>query len=226
VEEREERCGREKEAERRARQQARDLLLNARDGGRAAIRELREAADCGAGAGRGGPGARRRVEERARREAERTPVDGSAPARPALRCAEGAHVRIDRQRAAEGMVVELRDDRATVEVGGLRMQVPVRGWKPSEGRRSRKAAAAPREAGALPDAACVVGGGPAGHARRGGAGQLVPALDAAIQADLPSLRIIHGKGTGALREVVTELLKMDGRVRSFRPAAWARAARA
>jgi DNA mismatch repair protein MutS2 len=37
--------------------------------------------------------------------------------------------------------------------------------------------------------------------------RLQPALDAAIQADLPSLRIIHGKGTGALREVVTELLK-------------------
>jgi DNA mismatch repair protein MutS2 len=45
---------------------------------------------------------------------------------------------------------------------------------------------------------------------------LQPALDAAIQADLPSLRIIHGKGTGALREVVSELLKTDGRVKTVR----------
>ena len=47
-------------------------------------------------------------------------------------------------------------------------------------------------------------------------GVLVPALDAAIQAGLPSLRIIHGKGTGALREVVRELLERDPRIDSFR----------
>jgi DNA mismatch repair protein MutS2 len=45
---------------------------------------------------------------------------------------------------------------------------------------------------------------------------LVPALDAAIQADLPRLRVIHGKGTGALRERVRELLAGDARVPSFR----------
>jgi DNA mismatch repair protein MutS2 len=48
-------------------------------------------------------------------------------------------------------------------------------------------------------------------------GRLQPALDAAITADLPSLRIIHGKGTGALREVVNDLLKGDGRVKTWRP---------
>jgi DNA mismatch repair protein MutS2 len=49
------------------------------------------------------------------------------------------------------------------------------------------------------------------------AARLNPALDAAVQAALPSLRIIHGKGTGALREVVTEIMSADGRVKSFRP---------
>ena len=49
------------------------------------------------------------------------------------------------------------------------------------------------------------------------AGVLQPALDAAIQADLASLRIIHGKGTGALREVVTELLRSDPRIKGSRP---------
>jgi DNA mismatch repair protein MutS2 len=34
--------------------------------------------------------------------------------------------------------------------------------------------------------------------------------------DLPVLRIIHGKGTGALRSVVTETLKRDPRVQSFK----------
>jgi DNA primase len=47
-----------------------------------------------------------------------------------------------------------------------------------------------------------------------------PALDNAVRADLRSLRIIHGKGTGALRERVTELLRKDTRARSFRMGLW------
>jgi DNA mismatch repair protein MutS2 len=46
------------------------------------------------------------------------------------------------------------------------------------------------------------------------------AVDAAIRADLKSLRIIHGKGTGALRERVTEMLRKESRVTSFRLGAW------
>jgi DNA mismatch repair protein MutS2 len=46
------------------------------------------------------------------------------------------------------------------------------------------------------------------------------ALDAAIGADLHVMRIIHGKGTGALRERVDELLRADRRVREHRVGAW------
>ena len=49
---------------------------------------------------------------------------------------------------------------------------------------------------------------------------VLQALDDAIRADLPSLRIIHGKGTGALRDRVSEMLKKDTRVRQFRLGAW------
>jgi DNA mismatch repair protein MutS2 len=51
-------------------------------------------------------------------------------------------------------------------------------------------------------------------------GVLMQALDDAIRADLPWLRIIHGKGTGALRERVAEMLRKDTRVREFRLGAW------
>ena len=45
---------------------------------------------------------------------------------------------------------------------------------------------------------------------------LTRALDGAILEDLKELRIIHGKGTGALRKRVAELLRSDRRVADFR----------
>ena len=44
---------------------------------------------------------------------------------------------------------------------------------------------------------------------------LVKALDGAILADLSTLRVIHGKGTGALRQLVHEILSADPRVKRF-----------
>ncbi|HXL10480.1 MAG TPA: Smr/MutS family protein [Gemmatimonadales bacterium] len=44
---------------------------------------------------------------------------------------------------------------------------------------------------------------------------LVRALDDAVAADLPYLRVIHGKGTGAVRKLVHELLSADPRVKRF-----------
>ena len=46
--------------------------------------------------------------------------------------------------------------------------------------------------------------------------ELHHALDQAVLGDLAELRIIHGKGTGALRERVGEILSADSRIRSFR----------
>ncbi len=44
------------------------------------------------------------------------------------------------------------------------------------------------------------------------------ALDTAVVEDLPVLRIIHGKGTGALRQRVGDVLRRDRRVGNFAPA--------
>ena len=41
-------------------------------------------------------------------------------------------------------------------------------------------------------------------------------LNDAMLAGLPQVRIIHGKGTGALRKAVTEALRRDRRVESYR----------
>ncbi|UCD23386.1 MAG: Smr/MutS family protein, partial [Gemmatimonadota bacterium] len=44
---------------------------------------------------------------------------------------------------------------------------------------------------------------------------LLLALDSAVVDGLPWFRIIHGKGTGALRERVAQILKRDKRVATY-----------
>jgi DNA mismatch repair protein MutS2 len=206
---------REREAERRARQQARDILLNAREEVEAAIRELRAELAGGVPLEEAARAARRRVEERARREAQRAPSEPVVRAVAGTPLQEGSHVRITAS-GLQGTVVELRDERATVEVGGMRMQVPVSDVTVAEAPAQPKRRAMP-SAWSLPDLDAASELDLRGLRADDVAAQLPPALDAAIQADLPSLRIIHGKGTGALREVVTEILRNDARIRSFRP---------
>jgi DNA mismatch repair protein MutS2 len=206
---------REREAERRARQQARDILLGARDEVEAAIREVREAGTGGAAAlEEAARAARRRIEERAQRETERAPREQQE--RPAAELRVGAAVRVSAT-GVEGVVIELRDNRATVEAGGLRMQVPAAGLALVDAGR----AAAPkrerlRGGWNAPDLQVSSEVDLRGLRADEVPGVLTPALDAALQADLSALRIIHGKGTGALRQVVTEMLQADNRIRSFR----------
>lgn len=41
-------------------------------------------------------------------------------------------------------------------------------------------------------------------------------LDDAVLAGIATVRIVHGKGTGALRAAVSQYLKRDPRVKTFR----------
>ncbi|MEO5510434.1 MAG: endonuclease MutS2 [Longimicrobiales bacterium] len=206
---------REKDAERRARQQARDLLLNARQEVEAAIREVREAGDA-AGLQEASRAARRRIEEQVRTQGERTPdaEPAAAPKRSTQPIGEGAYVRVTAS-GAEGTVVEVRGSRAVVEVGGVRMQVPVRGLAASDKPKAKTATT--RGGWSAPDFDASSEVDLRGMRADDAIGKLQPALDAAVQAALPSFRIIHGKGTGALRELVVELLRDDPRVASQRP---------
>jgi DNA mismatch repair protein MutS2 len=230
---------REVDMERRARQQARDLLLGARQEVEEAIGELRALVEAGADRAaleEAAKAARRRVELAAKRQAERSKSVRSAgelgPDDLPPELEPGTPVRIAAT-GARGTVVEVRDARATVEANGLRLDVRVsdlelepersgRGESGGGGRRARRARA--RSAASSP------GGGWSGpsfdaspevHLRGLRAeeveGKLYPALDAAVQAGLASLRVVHGKGTGVLREVVVELLERDPRVLSHRP---------
>lgn len=212
---------REQDAERRARQQARDLLLSAREEVEATISELREAAAAATSQEEleeAIRAARRRVEQRAQKQAERMP--DAEPVTPARRQPQdlevGSRVRIAAT-GAEGVVVELRDGRAVVETGGVRLQVATRGLEVLRAQQPQAARPQPRGGWSAPDVDAAPEVDLRGMRADEAVGVLTRALDNAVLAGLPSLRIIHGKGTGALREVVTDVLKGERRVHAFRP---------
>ncbi|MXW67321.1 MAG: hypothetical protein F4Z72_10025 [Gemmatimonadales bacterium] len=118
-------------------------------------------------------------------------------------------------------LVEIREDRGVIEVGELRLTVPLGELTPhsaSAGRSSGSAGV--REAGGpeprRPDFSVATEVDLRGLRVDEVEGTLNPAVDAAVVGDLPWLRIIHGKGTGALRERVGQLLAGDSRIRRFR----------
>lgn len=122
---------------------------------------------------------------------------------------------------AEGTVVELREDRVMVETAGIRLQVPAhdlvfKGRALEEGTSPRRSGSAQASAWQGPEAQPEAEVDLRGMRVADVEPALDRALDQAVLGGLGELRIIHGKGTGALRERVGELLLQDGRVREFR----------
>jgi DNA mismatch repair protein MutS2 len=217
---------REKDAERRARQQARDLLLSSRQEVESAIELVRSAASADAAAlDEAARTARRAVEEAARRQRERTPEPktehGARAERPAAAALEvGARVRIE-SLGRTGTVVELRDGKAMVEAGSLRMllartdltPLPPGDQQPEQRPRSRPAGGSGYAAAADASMEVDLRGMRVDEIEM----RLARALDSAIMAGLPSFRIIHGKGLGVLRDRVSALLRDDPRIVNARP---------
>jgi len=212
---------REKEVERASRQEARRYLLEARAEVERTIRELKTASEAGEEAARD---ARKRVEQLANeqgRELDR--LDRSAEtvrgANDHVEVSVGDFVEVETLGGKVGRVIEVRDGDAVVAVGVMKLALPR-----SSLRRTSPEAAIPKVAvavrGDLPDVRVPTEIDLRGM-RVGEVEDLVMhAVDAAVRADLKSIRIIHGKGTGALRERVTEMLRKESRVTNFRLGAW------
>jgi len=204
----------ERTAEDRAHTDARKLLLEARGEVEEAIRAMQAAVEDGRDFDEAARAARRAVEGAAGRHAQAAP-DGSKGRRgsaPVTTLSEGDRVRI-RATGAKGVVAAVRDDRCLVAVGGLRFEVPTTDLESIDAPKTE-----PRRGGWR--------GPEKGDVRtevdlRGLRVDEMPfelqrALDQAVLEDLGELRIIHGKGTGALRKRVGEILATDGRVREHR----------
>ena len=118
-------------------------------------------------------------------------------------------------------LVEVREDRGVIEVGALRLTVPLRDLTPHSAEAARSSGpSGARESGGSterrPELRVATEVDLRGLRVEEVDGALNPAVDAAVVGDLPWLRIIHGKGTGALRERVRQLLVGDPRIRLFR----------
>jgi DNA mismatch repair protein MutS2 len=202
----------ERTAEDRAQEEARKLLMEARAEVEAAIRELRGASGEGAAIEDAAREARRRVERAAQKHRRARPTRPKRTGRAELTA--GDPVRIE-STGSRGKVLEVRDDRVLVESGALRIEVPMADLAVLD---------------VAEDATPARGGGWASYASgtartevdlRGMRvdemeAELGRAVDEAVVGGLSELRIIHGKGTGALRARAAELLSGDPRVREFR----------
>lgn len=226
----------ERDLERQSRAEARRYLLDARREVEQTIQALKAA---GATAiDETAAEARRALEQRAAAEQEALAALDAAErddALSAMRSDRGAALRDERGALLEvgdavsvgtlggkiGQVIERRGDEAVVAVGVMKLTVPLSTLRRLGARHLREERTA---------VAVAVGDAPEVHAStevdvRGVRVHEVDdlillALDSAVRADLTALRIIHGKGTGALRERVNQLLKRDARVKAFRLGAW------
>ncbi len=140
---------------------------------------------------------------------------GSPPARP---IAVGDAVLVGTLDDKAGTVVEVRGVSARVLVGSLTLSVPT--------TTLTRTSAPPPPAVRVPIMGDVPEVDPVREVDLRGMRvdeleiALMQALDAAVRNDLREMRIIHGKGTGALRERVGEMLRGDSRVATHRLGAW------
>jgi DNA mismatch repair protein MutS2 len=222
---------RERIAEKKARQETRRYLLDARAEIDRTIQALKAAgAEQVEAAARD---ARRRAEELAaqqsaqlerldreeananRREAAAVhrPTPGAQRRTPAV----GDTVEVGTLGGKLGRLLELRDGDAVVAVGAIKMTVPRKSLTRSEQVPQESAGV---WTGDIPEVHVPTEIDLRGMRPDEAEAAVLQALDAAVSADLKSLRIIHGKGTGVLRDRVAEMLRKDTRVRDFRLGAW------
>jgi DNA mismatch repair protein MutS2 len=220
---------RERTVEKESRKEARKYVLEARSEIERTIKELKKRGEAAADEAIDelGRDARRRAEEMAAKQAdvldrleneERAVARkrGSVPPSERGPVAVNDAVEVGTLGGKVGRVLDVRGKEAVVVVGSIKLTVPLETLRKTD---------APTET-----AVSYIGDAPEVHVSTEinllglradeAESAVLQALDSAVRADLKSLRIIHGKGTGALREVVNEMLRKDTRVREFRMGAW------
>lgn len=200
---------REKTSERDAARQAKAHLLAARRQVEQALALAKGAADEAAARE-----ARRLVEQGIRAETDRLAEEPGSDGIDPAALSVGAAVRLGT--GAVGEVLELRGDgRAVVQVGAMRLVVRTASLSRAVGAQAAASRQPAASHGDGPERESVWEVDLRGMRVDEAESVVLAAIDGAVLADQPHLSIIHGMGTGALREVVQRLLARDRRVASF-----------
>ncbi|HSW09865.1 MAG TPA: endonuclease MutS2 [Bacillota bacterium] len=214
---------RDREVGERARRDLREILARGRAQVELLLKELKDARKT---AIRGGPGVResalaaRRALEGLEAELEGAIGPGAAAEPPAVEPVSADELRVGatvtvRSLACEGIVLALGDPVA-VQVGAMRVSVPL-----SDLGRATRGGEPVSERYDTPMLAKAAAVSPEFHLRglvvEDALMQLDKYLDDACLAGLDRVRLVHGKGTGALREAVRAYLRQHPRVVSYRP---------
>lgn len=149
-----------------------------------------------------------------------TPVAPPTPAAPAPQAPRPLQVGdqvLVRSVGLKGEILSIDEDEgsATVQVGGFRMEVSLKELRREKGSEqdARRYTPPAVTTPALPDVSIEL------DIRGMRAGEVEDRLDRylndAYLAGLPFVRVIHGKGTGALRQVVRDALQRHPLVKSF-----------
>jgi DNA mismatch repair protein MutS2 len=210
-----------RDAERRAQEQARTMLERAKTEAAALLTDIRRAVSSEwerlKRAERSRPSlqdSRRRLQDAAARVSpsipEATPAD--RPLTPGT-AVVAAHLGL------KGELLEVHGETATVRAGSVTVRVPVAALRPSDA--SVAVSAAPIRVSRAPeDAPSGRGIGPElmllGKTTDEARDLVEQYLDDAFMAGLANVRLVHGKGTGALRKAVRTLLSSHPLVESFR----------
>ncbi len=146
------------------------------------------------------------------------PISADTPGKPeserALRL--GDRVRVERLQA-EGVVTALSDGEAEVQIGRLRLRAGLDELRPGsagtpENASRTQSAQSVRVRASSPGMELHL----RGQRIEEGIHNLERYLDAAVLAELPWVRIVHGKGTGQMRRAVRDALRTHPEVKSLR----------
>lgn len=155
------------------------------------------------------------IEEAAGDERRALDAGGQADRRTGgqkLLLAVGSRVKLDSGTAGE--VLEVRGDgKVLIGIGSMKLLMPAEGLTAvAVNLSSREQSARPTVRQSASSASAPIEIDLRGFTAEEAEAAVVHAIDEAILAENPYLRIIHGKGTGVLRERVRQIVESDSRV--------------
>jgi len=201
-----------------AREEARSIVARARREAEDILAELRRLAREEAASIK-----EHRLIEASRRLEELVPAHGGGDAEEAAAVLEkaepGDEVRVRSLGGQTGRVVEAEGDSVTVQVGVMKIRVRMEDLQPAGGMKHGRKPREPVPAATVRrarDAAVRTELDLRGRTLEEALPEVERFLDEAVLANLHQVRLIHGKGTGALRSGIQDYLRGHKHVRDFR----------